>query len=79
MSITKHFWRKENNIISLNRRKGAIMQTTKKVAIKGKEYNDIIVTDHVRSYADEPFFIKKEEKAKAFLKKHPIPDHIKTR
>jgi len=55
------------------------MQTTKKAVIKGKEYNDVIITDQVRSYADEPFFVKKEEKAKAFLKKHPIPDHIKNR
>jgi hypothetical protein len=52
------------------------MQTVKKVAIKSKEYNDLIITDQVRSYADEPFFIKKEEKAKAFLKDHPIPDWI---
>lgn len=55
------------------------MQTTKKAVIKGNKYNDIIITDQVRSYADEPFFVKKEEKAKAFLKKHPIPDHIKNR
>ena len=55
------------------------MQANKKVAIKVKENIDVIITDQVRSYADEPFFIKKEEKAKAFLKKHPIPDHIKNR
>jgi len=44
---------------------------------KEKEYNNIIVTDNVRSYADEPFFVKNEEKAKEFLRKHPIPDHLK--
>lgn len=60
-------------------KKRAVMQTTKKAVIKGNKYNDIIITDQVRSYADEPFFVKKEEKAKAFLKKHPIPDHIKNR
>ena len=39
--------------------------------------SNIIVSNNVRSYADEPFFIKKEEKAKEFLRKHPTPDHLK--
>jgi hypothetical protein len=38
------------------------MPAIKKAPVK--EYNDVIVNDKVRSYADEPFFIKKEEKAK---------------
>jgi hypothetical protein len=52
------------------------MSTIKKTSVKEKEYN-VIVTDIVRSYADEPFFIKKEEKAVAFLRKHPLPEHLK--
>jgi hypothetical protein len=55
--------------------KGVEMPAVKKASVK--EYNDVIVSDKVRSYADEPFFIKKEEKAKEFLRKHPIPDHLK--
>jgi hypothetical protein len=52
------------------------MSTVKKVSVREKEYN-IIVNDKVRSYADEPFFIKKEEKAAAFLRKHALPEHLK--
>ena len=53
------------------------MTTVKKASVKEREYNNIVVNDHVRSYADEPFFIKKEEKAKEFLRKHPLPEHLK--
>jgi hypothetical protein len=52
------------------------MAEVKKTIIE-KGNGDAIVSDKVRSYADEPFFIKKEEKAKEFLRKHPIPDHLK--
>jgi hypothetical protein len=52
------------------------MSTVKKSFVKEKEYN-IIVNDQVRRYADEPFFVKKEEKAKEFLRKHPLPEHLK--
>ena len=52
------------------------MSTVKKVVAKGKEYSEIIVSNQVKSYANEPFFVEKEEKAKAFLRKHPIPDHL---
>ena len=48
----------------------------KKTPVQEKGY-DVIVSDKVISYADEPFFIKKEEKAKEFLRKHPLPDHLK--
>jgi hypothetical protein len=30
----------------------------------------------MRSYADDPYFVEKAEKAKEFLKQHPIPDWI---
>jgi len=52
------------------------MSTVKKAAIKGKGYSEIIVSDQVRSYANEPFFVEKEEKAKEFLRQHPIPAHL---
>jgi len=41
------------------------MPTAKKASVREKEYN-IVVNDKVRSYADEPFFIKKEEKSEGF-------------
>jgi hypothetical protein len=52
------------------------MSAIKKTSVKEKDYN-IVVNDQVRSYADEPYFIKKEEKAKEFLRKHPLPEHLK--
>ena len=32
-----------------------------------------VISDKVRNYADEPYFVKKAEKAKKFLLEHPIP------
>jgi hypothetical protein len=32
-----------------------------------------VISDKVRNYADEPFFVRKAEKAKKFLLDHPIP------
>jgi hypothetical protein len=32
--------------------------------------------DSVKSYANDPFVLEKLEKAKEFLSKHPIPDHL---
>lgn len=52
------------------------MSTVKKSPIKEKEYN-VVVTDKARNYVDDAFFIKKEEKAAAFLRKHPLPEHLK--
>jgi hypothetical protein len=52
------------------------MSIVKKAAVKGKTNSDIIVVEQMRSYADEPYFVEKAEKAKAFLKEHPIPDWI---
>jgi len=52
------------------------MSTVKKAIVKGKGYDEIVVSDQVRSYASEPFFVEKEEKAKAFLRQHPIPEHL---
>ena len=33
-----------------------------------------VISDKVRDYANEPFFVKKAEKAKEFLRQHPIPE-----
>ncbi|WP_295667303.1 hypothetical protein [uncultured Mucilaginibacter sp.] len=33
-----------------------------------------VTSDKVRDYADEPFFVKKADKAKEFLRRHPIPE-----
>lgn len=45
------------------------MPTTNK---KKKEPTYTIVKD-MRDYSQEPYFLKKTESAKAFLKKHPLP------
>ena len=47
------------------------MSTVKKAA-KDILQADVI-SDKVRNYADEPYFVKKAEKAKNFLLEHPIP------
>jgi|GEM_PF-3464544 hypothetical protein len=44
--------------------KEIIMPAVKKASVREKEYNNIIVTDKVRSYANEPFFLKKKKKLK---------------
>lgn len=46
------------------------MSATKK---KKKEPTFTIVNE-MRNYSEDPFFKKKTEAAKAFLKKHPIPE-----
>ena len=48
------------------------MSTVKKAAQDA--LNTDVVSDKVRSYADEPYFVKKAEKAKEFLRQHPIPE-----
>ena len=48
------------------------MSTVKK-AVPGTLQADVI-SDKVRNYDSEPYFVKKAEKAKEFLRQHPIPD-----
>lgn len=36
---------------------------------------NVIVTD-MRSHENDPFVIKKVDRAKGFLRQHPIPEHI---
>ena len=33
----------------------------------------ITIDEHMRDYSKEPAFVKAAERAKAFLKKHPLP------
>lgn len=41
---------------------------------KGKsDKEDITVKKNMRDYSNEPYFVKKAEKATAFLKKHGLP------
>lgn len=72
----RHFWSRENNKVHLNREAIIMSTSAKKTSAKEKEYN-LIITEKIRSYADEPFFVKKEEKAKEFLLKNLLPDHLK--
>jgi hypothetical protein len=51
------------------------MSIVKKV-VKEKNNNHVVVVEQMRSYADDPYFVEKAEKAKEFLKQHPIPDWI---
>lgn len=53
------------------------MSTIKKAPPTEKDTDGIVVSDKVRSYADDPYFVEKAEKAKAFLKKHPLPPHLR--
>ncbi|BAU52826.1 hypothetical protein [Mucilaginibacter gotjawali] len=49
----------------------------KKAEVIETGYGRAIVSDKVRSHANDPFFVKKVEGAKEFMRKHPFPDHLK--
>ena len=53
--------------------KREIDMSTIKKAVQDTLQADVI-SDKVRNYADEPYFVKKAEKAKEFLRQHPIPE-----
>ena len=53
------------------------MASDKKLAEKEKPFDNAVVSDKVKDRGNDPFFIKKAEKAKEFLQKHPFPDHLK--
>ena len=38
---------------------------------------NVTVVKKMRDYSQDPFFKKKAERAKAFLKKHPLPEEFK--
>lgn len=50
--------------------KGMEMDNHKK---KGQDKKDTRQTGSVAQYSNSPFFKKKDEKAKKFLEKHPVP------
>lgn len=52
------------------------MPVVKKGAVKKGRNSNTIVAEQKRSYADDPYFVEKAERAKTFLKEHPIPDWI---
>jgi hypothetical protein len=52
------------------------MSEVKKTGIE-KGYGNAIVSDKVKDRSNDPFFVKKAEEAKEFMRKHPLPDHLK--
>jgi hypothetical protein len=53
-----------------------VMSQVKKISNR-KKYTNVIVTDNVKNYADDPFFVKKLEDAKKALSSLTLPDNIK--
>jgi hypothetical protein len=53
------------------------MSVVKKVMKEGAFYESGTISDKVKDRSNDPFFVKKTEEAKEFLRKHPIPDHLK--
>lgn len=75
----KRFWLKENKTLNLvipGNRKGVIMPAVKKATATEKGYGKPIVSDGIKSHANDPFVLDKVAKAGEFLRKHPIPDHL---
>jgi hypothetical protein len=52
------------------------MAEVKKI-ITEKGGGDAIISDKVKDRGNDPFFVKKTEEAKEFMRKHPLPDHLK--
>jgi hypothetical protein len=44
--------------------------------VKIPKQSNITVVKDMRDYSNDPFVIKKAEKAAAFLEKHPLPKEI---
>jgi hypothetical protein len=57
-------------------RKGIIMPSVKKTTVTEKGYGKPIISDEVRSHANDPFVLDQVAKAKEFLRKHPLPAHL---
>jgi hypothetical protein len=53
------------------------MPTTVKKAANEKGYGHAIVSDKVKSYADDPYFVKKAEEARETLKRVGLPGQKK--
>jgi len=54
-----------------------VMSTIKKAVKENDFYGNATVSDKVKDRSNDPFFVKKAEKAKEFLQKYPLPDHLK--
>lgn len=52
------------------------MATKKQTANVVKGYGPPVTLIPMRDYSNDPFVLEKLEKAKEFLKKHPIPEHL---
>lgn len=52
------------------------MATKKQASNVVKGYGPPNSTETVRDYSNDPFVIDKLEKAKAFIREHPIPERI---
>lgn len=53
------------------------MPATIKKATTEKGYSGGVVSDHIKSYANEPYFVKKTEEAKETLKRVGLPGQKK--
>ncbi|WP_143167266.1 hypothetical protein [Mucilaginibacter sp. OK098] len=58
-------------------RKGVVMPAVKKSEKENSFYDNAIISDKVKDRSNDPYFVKKAEEAKAFLHKHPLPEHLK--
>ena len=47
------------------------------VSKKKSQSDNIIIVKKMRDYSNDPFFKKKAEEARVFLKKHPLPESFK--
>lgn len=52
------------------------LRTQKKTAVK-KNGASVNISNKVKDYSDDPFFVKKANAAEAFLKKHGLPGALK--
>ena len=43
------------------------------IAVNKNKTSKVAVNENMQDYSKEPFFVKKAEKATAFLKKHGLP------
>ena len=52
------------------------MSATKKKNSTQNFYESGIISDKVKDRGNDPYFVKKAEEAKEFLRKHPIPEEL---
>ncbi len=73
----KPFWLEENKLVILNGDKKLGMSATKKKTNTRDFYESGIISDKVKDRSNDPYFVKKAEEAKEFLREHPIPGSVK--